>query len=160
MRFLLFLTCLIALPISANASVLITEVYADATGSDEGKEWVEVTNTGSTAVDIASMVFVEGGQQHALESVQGSSSLAPGGVLIIVDDLSGFLSVVSGYAGQIADSSWGSLTNTGEVLAIQIDNNVVDTSTYNASSGEGMSVHRSGSAWVSGVVSPGVYSGE
>lgn len=159
MRFLILAFCLTFFPLSASASVIITEIYADATGSDEGKEWVEVKNTGTSAIDIATIVFVEGGQQHTLESVQGSASLAPGGVLIIVDDLSGFLSVVSGYVGQVADSSWGSLTNTGEVLAIQIDGVVVDTSTYSAVSGEGMSVHRSGSAWVSGNPTPGVYDG-
>lgn len=157
MRLLIPALLFLVTPSFATASVTITEVYADAVGSDEGKEWVEVKNNGTTAVAVSDIVFVESGQQHALESVQGSATLAPGGVLIIVDDLIGFLSVATGYAGQVADSTWGSLTNTGEALSIQVSGVNDDTTTYTAASAEGMSVSRSGASWVSGTPTPGIY---
>lgn len=157
MRISVLALLFLAVPTFASASVTITEVYADATGSDEGKEWVEVKNNGTTAVAISDIVFVENGQQHTLESAQGSTTLAPGGVLIIVDDLSGFLSVVTGYSGQVADSTWGSLTNTGEVLSVQVNGVTDDTTTYTAASAEGTSVSRSGSSWASGTPTPGIH---
>src|SRR3989344_4319339 len=47
-----WLLMLLALPASVAASVQITELMYDLEGADNGFEWVEITNTGSTAVDV------------------------------------------------------------------------------------------------------------
>ena len=48
----------------AHASVTINEIMYDLEGADTGREWVEVHNSGSEAVDLLKWKFVEGGTNH------------------------------------------------------------------------------------------------
>ena len=129
---MVILVSLFALPLFAHASIEITEVMYDVPGADQGREWVEVTNTGIVAIDISKFKFLEGGVKHKLNVVQGSDILAPGAVAVIASDPVQFLSEHEEFAGTLIKSSF-SLSNTGETLAILNPEGVVEHSlTYTA----------------------------
>ena len=112
-----FLSFLLVLPLFAHASIQITNVMYDLPGADEGREWIEITNTGASAVDVSDYKFLEGGVKHKLVIVQGGAELAPGAKATIASNPVQFLSEHSGFAGALIKSSF-SLSNTGETLTI------------------------------------------
>ena len=48
----------------ARADVLISEVYYDHVGSDDGFEWIELVNTGPNAVDLTGYTIGAGGTDY------------------------------------------------------------------------------------------------
>ncbi len=145
-------------PALAYASVFFSEIMYDLEGSDEGREWVEVWNDGSSGIDLTSYKFRENNTNHSLVAYQGSGTLAAGGYAIIADDPVKFLSDHSGFSGTILDSSF-SLSNTGETLVLK-DSSLVDLDsvTYTNTSGaagDGNSLQKSGSSWVAAAATPG-----
>lgn len=152
----------ILLPSHAFASVLITEVIYDLPGSDAGREWVEITNTGSDPVDVSKYRLFENGTNHVLTLSAGSATLAAGEVAIIADNYSKFLADWPQYSGTLFDSSF-SLSNTGETLEIKDDTlATLDSVTYSSdggAAGDGNTLHRSGDTLVPGAPDPGVYTG-
>ena len=48
-----FFLSLTLLPLPATAEIVISEVMYDVAGSDSKAEWIEIQNTGSTAIDIS-----------------------------------------------------------------------------------------------------------
>ena len=89
---IIFLTLLLGQ--SVFADIVINEVmYNLKTDSDDGREWVEITNTGSSAVAIATSTwrFFENNKNHELSLFQGSASIEVGGFAIIADDPQKFL---------------------------------------------------------------------
>jgi hypothetical protein len=146
---------------SVFAQVKITEVMYDAPGADDGREWVEVVNTGSENLDIGKYKFAESGTNHGLKIVAGSSMLAPGGAAIIAADAQKFLADYPAYAGALFDSAF-SLSNEGETLAIKnASSSVLDTVSYVAAAqanGTGGTLNRQGEnfAVAVAVASPGI----
>lgn len=61
---LLLFAC--ATPVSASAAVLITEIMYDLEDADGGHEWIEVTNTATSPVDIGMWRLFEQGVNHKL----------------------------------------------------------------------------------------------
>jgi hypothetical protein len=75
---------------SASASVtvtpaplLITELLVDATGADDGLEWVELYNPGDTFVDLANYSLGAGGADYLTTTVQLAGLLPPKGCAVI-----------------------------------------------------------------------------
>lgn len=154
----------LAAPLYVHASVRITEIMYDLEGTDAGREWVEVANDGSDPVDIAAFRLFEGGTNHRLTSVQGSTVLAPGSAAVIADDSTKFLADWSSYTGMLFDTSFaGGLSNSGEVLTLRNgDLADADSVTYASGwggAGDGNSLTRLGSSFSGAVPSPGVYGG-
>ncbi|HVV39374.1 MAG TPA: lamin tail domain-containing protein [Candidatus Paceibacterota bacterium] len=104
-------------PCIALAALQITHVEYDPPGSDTGREWVEITNKGDTAVDVSKFKFLEAGVNHKLTLASGSALLAPGAAAIIASDPNTYLSDHSDSAANVFKSSF-SLSNTGEELAL------------------------------------------
>lgn len=147
-------------PASADAAVQITEIMYDVSGTDSGREWIEITNTGSAPVDVTGYKLFEANTNHALSLVQGSGTLAAGASAVIADDDAKFKVDWPAYSGMLFDSSF-SLSNTGEALAIKDSAlTVLDTISYDSSggaAGDGNSLQRSGAVFIAAAPNPGSY---
>ena len=154
----LLLGAIIILPAVAQASIEISEIMYDVPGTDTDREWIEVQNTGDSAVDLSTYKLFEANTNHGLTISQGSATIPAGWFAIIADKPSAFLSDNAGYTGAIFDSSF-SLSNTGESLSIKDGaGNITDTVTYDptiGAGGDGNSLQKVGSVWKAGVPTPG-----
>ncbi len=107
--------------LAGSADVQITEFMYDANGSDSNREWVEVKNISSEAVEIiggagaGSWRFFDG-SNHTLST---STILGAGEYLILAQDRAGFLTDHPGFNGKMVESSF-SLVNTSGTLAWRI----------------------------------------
>jgi len=107
--------------------VLINEIMYNPGGSDEGHEWIEIYS--DEVVDLSGWKFYEDNKNHGLTLINGSWVVD--GYAIIADKWDIFLVDYPDYNGTLIDSSWGSLSQSGESLALK-DNNgeIVDDLTY------------------------------
>ncbi len=156
-----FILLLLLVAGPAQASVQITEIMYDVSGTDTGREWIELTNTGSGALDVSSFKLFEANTNHALSLVAGTGVLQPGSSAIIADDATKFKIDWPSYSGVLFDSSF-SLSNTGESLAIKDSSlEILDSITYDGAigaAGDGNSLQRSGATLVAASPTPGSYS--
>lgn len=112
------LCAMVVLPMVAQARVEFTEVMYDPSGTDAGREWVEIHNTASDSVDISVLKLFEEGVNHGLKAAVGSGMLGAGQYAVIADDPTKFSADWPGYSGAVFDSSF-SLKNGGEVLVLR-----------------------------------------
>jgi hypothetical protein len=89
----------------------------DVPGTDEGREWVEIQNTGVDSVDLAGWKLLENGIHHKVIAL-GSSVIAPSARAVIADSAETYRAEHPDYGGLIFDSSF-SLKNTGETLVLE-----------------------------------------
>lgn len=144
------------LPLFAN--IEISEIMYDLkTGSDDGREWVEVFNNSDTEADLSSFKFFEANTNHKLVLFQGEKNLGAHSYAIIVSDPMKFKTDWSNFSGIIFDSSF-SLNNGGEILAIKNADLIVDEYAYNSSSGgagNGKSLQKINGVWTGAMPTPG-----
>ncbi|OHA89084.1 MAG: hypothetical protein A2653_00405 [Candidatus Zambryskibacteria bacterium RIFCSPHIGHO2_01_FULL_43_25] len=147
-----------AFPLFAGASIEISEIMYDLPGTDSGREWVEVYNSGSSEVDLSALKFFEANTNHGLTVSQGDPNIPTGGYAIIADDPSKFLADWPAFSGVIFSSSF-SLSNTGESLSIHdADGNDINTVSYTSDQGavgDGNSLQKSGGSFVVAAPTPG-----
>ncbi len=62
----------------SSGDVILSEVFYDSAGSDNGNEWVELFNDGLTAVDLSTYSFGYGGSDYTFGTLQLSGIIAPG----------------------------------------------------------------------------------
>lgn len=141
-----------------EAALIINEIMYDPAGSDGTREWIEIYNDGSGALDLANYKFFEANTNHGLALIQGSQSLSAGGYAVIVNDSAAFLTDWPSFTGTIFDSSF-SLNNTGEALAIKDDSgNITNQYTYDAALGasdDGNTLQLISGSWSPNTPSPG-----
>lgn len=153
----LFVLFLFFWAFSVHAGVVITEIMYDLEGVDTGREWVEIQNIGAIA-DLTGWKFFESGTNHGLTLMQGSASISQNGFAVIADNTEKFLLDWPGFSGTIFDSSF-SLSNTGETITLR-DANLADTDSVSYLSdwggvGDGKSLQKNDSQWVSALPIPG-----
>ncbi len=132
MRYLIFLTLLLFLPL-VSAKVVINEVMYNPVGSDDDFEWIELYNDGTTAVDV-SPYKIDG-------TVFDDTVIPPNGYVVVAKQLQGNSSFASMYGNK--DSVWNAsdpfaavdggftLTNNGKTFSLTDGSGVsVDTITY------------------------------
>ncbi|OGI76111.1 hypothetical protein A3C67_01555 [Candidatus Nomurabacteria bacterium RIFCSPHIGHO2_02_FULL_42_19] len=145
-------------PCFVLASLEISEIMYDLkTGSDDGREWVEIFNNSDSSVDFSTFKFFEGDTNHKLTLIQGDIKVGTAGYAIIVADNIKFKTDWPNFSGNIFDSSF-SLSNTGEILAIKNADLVVNEFFYQSSSGgagDGKSLQKINGAWVGAAPTPG-----
>lgn len=157
-RSLLFVA--LFLPALTSAQVIVTEIMYDLSeGSDAGREWIEVYNTGATPVALTELTLFESNKKHG---ITGESAILPPAIFAIVADKpEKFLADYPAYVGLIFDSAF-SLSNEGEALELRRGDTVLDTATYTQSlggNGSGESLQRTalalGAAFAPGAPTPG-----
>jgi len=132
-----------------TAQVVISEIMYDLEGSDTGREWVEVFNTGSTPVPLTEWKLFEADSNHNIIAYSGGESLPGGAYAIIADNPAKFLVDRPTYTDALFDSSF-SLSNTGETLTLRCcstDENLIDKDSvfYDpgiGAAGDGNTLHR------------------
>jgi hypothetical protein len=153
---------MLAIPASALAAVRFTEIMYDAPGADTGREWIEITNTGPSSVDLAGYKLFESGVNHNLTPVQGTTTLAAGASALITANAQKFLADYPAYTGAIFKSPF-SLQNTSGSFELKDKTlSVIDSASYAAAmgaAGDGNSLHVSGTppagGWIPGAPNPG-----
>lgn len=121
-----------ALPTSAFAAVKIVDVMYDPPGADQGREWIQVENIGTTSVNLAGYRLYEGGTNHKLFVAAGTSTLAAGAKAVIATDPAQYAADHPAFAGTVFKSSL-SLSNVGETIVLKDAKlAVVDAYTYSA----------------------------
>ncbi len=152
------LVLFVLFPYTIQAQVVINEVMYDVSGTDTGREWIEVYNSGSESVDLSAWKLFEANTNHKLTAL-GDTNLPAGGYAIFVDNSDKFLADYPSFNGLIFDSVF-SLSNTGETLILRNINNIdVDTFTYDGSlgaNGDGGSLQKNSSSWIAGIPTPGI----
>ncbi len=147
-----------ALPFVARAEIIINEIMYDLDGTDTDREWIEVLNTSSAAVDLSTYKFFEGNTNHSLVP-DGSASIPAGGFAIIADTISKFKTDWPNFSGILFDSSFSLNNDPGETLAMKdATNTIVNQVTYVADpsgAGAGKSLQKNGENWVIAAPTPG-----
>ena len=150
-------------PASASGAVLITEIMYDLEGADSGHEWIEITNTGSGAVNVGAWRLFENGVNHKLTLFAGSSAVLQAGQSAIIADKPDNFVARYPEVTPVFDSAF-SLSNETETLMLKnAAGTVVDQVTYRSSlgaKGDGASLHLEGEILVPALPNPGVYPGE
>lgn len=68
---------------AAGGGVLLSEVLYDVSGGDSGWEWVELYNSGDSAVDLSGWSLGNGGADYTYSKVQLSGIIPPGGTFVV-----------------------------------------------------------------------------
>ena len=140
-----------------GASASITEIMYDLPGTDTGREWIEIQNTGSEDISFSKWKLFEANTNHGLILFQGSATTSANGFVIIADDPAKFVTDNPAYSGSIFDSSF-SLSNTGETLSLKFENAVIDEVTYASTmgaAGDGNSLQKISGSWQAKSPTPG-----
>jgi len=114
--FILFFLCK---NIFANPKIIITEISPCETSN---AEWLEVWNISDENIDFTEWKFWEQNTNHGIKSINQENVLHSGSGAIIVDKQENFLEIFPDFIGQIFDSSWGSLKNSGEEIGLKNNN--------------------------------------
>ncbi len=67
--------------------VIISEFFADAQGSDDGKEWIELFNTTDAAIDLTGWVLRDNGEDAHSVGGDGPVIIGPKGYLVLGESL-------------------------------------------------------------------------
>jgi len=122
MRYLWFVfLCFFTIVPKVSAALLFSEIMYDHEGTDTDHEWVEVYNSGDTAVSLVGVKFNDG-SNHTLNEPpangsQGTLSVPAGGYMIIAQNAETFLADYSDYTGTVLDTVM-SLSNTEETIKL------------------------------------------
>ena len=158
--FLIMFFILLLIPFITKGAVVINEIMYDLEeGSDSGREWVEIFNSGDAAIDLTGWKFFENETNHNLTLIQDDINIPQNGYAVITDKPDKFLIDNPGYSGILFDSAF-SLSNSGENLAIKDSElTIVDQVTYDSSwgaAGDGNSLQKKDSSdWGVGNPTPG-----
>ena len=149
-----------------TAQVVISEIMYDLEGSDTGREWVEVFNSGSSAILLTEWKLFEADSNHNIAAHSGGESLVSGAYAIIADNPAKFLEDRPAYTGLLFDSAF-SLSNTGETLALRccstgeglIDKDSISYDPGIGAAGDGNTLNRASagsSSFAAGTPTPGM----
>lgn len=147
-------------PSFSHAGVVINEIMYDVSGTDSGREWIEIYNPDSASVDVSSYKFLESADasNHGLTVTSGSAVIPAGGYAIIVSDSAKFLTDNSSFSGTILKASFSSLSNTGSTLILKSGTAVIDQASYTSSlgaAGTGNSLQKTSGGFIPALPTPG-----
>jgi hypothetical protein len=139
-----FLLLAIFAPQFALAQIRMTEIMYDLPqGSDSGREWIEVYNSGQSAVDVTKLRLFENGTNH---KITGNGALSPNAFAVIADNPTKFETDWPQYSGLLFDSTFA-LGNTGDTFELRdASSTMIDTVSFTSglgAAGDGNSLNRS-----------------
>jgi len=138
--------------------IVINEIMYNLEGTDTGREWIEILNTGTSSVDLSEWKLFESDTNHTLTATQGGIVLVGQAYAVIADDPLQFLADHPGYSGVLFDSTF-SLSNTGETIGIKNKTLLINSVVYNplqGADGNGKSLQRFDSIWEEADPTPGI----
>jgi hypothetical protein len=97
---------------SAGATPIISEVFFNPNGADDGAEWVEIFNDGSTTIDLSGYSLGWGGPDYTTGTVQLLGNLLPGQYFVVggpISDASNGNPVydqVANFTPDLENSGW------------------------------------------------------
>ena len=126
-RQLLVVLALLALPSAVRASIIISEIMYNAAGADKDsaavppfdREWVEIYNTGTNAVDLTGWQFGSASTGQWTSPLPAGTTLGPGRPLVITGDSSTFDANWGAGLPRIQVSSFPTLGNTSATIALR-----------------------------------------
>jgi DNA/RNA endonuclease YhcR with UshA esterase domain len=149
---------------ASTTDIIFTEIMYNPSSSDTKKEWVEIYNSGSSAVTIIEGSGTDSwrfndGSNHTLTLLQGDLTISSGGYAILASDAQTFLDDHTGFTGTIIDTVL-SLNNTSDTIKLSSDKgeSFFGDVTYDdtlGADGDGNSLQLSGSTWAGNTETPG-----
>ncbi len=133
----------------AFAKISIVEVMYDAKGTDTDKEWVKIVNDNESDYDISKIKLTINGSNHLVKDPNGSTVINKGDSIILADNPDNFKINYPNYNGKLFDSVV-SLTNTSGTVAINYNDTLIDSMSYDSSmgaSGDGNSLQKIDNVW-------------
>jgi hypothetical protein len=73
---------------SANAQLALSEVFYDASGSDDGREWIELVNESGGPIELGGFSLGWGGSNYLSGTQALAGVIPPGGVFVVGGPLS------------------------------------------------------------------------
>src|SRR3989338_4657163 len=101
---------------AADQDIIINEIAAYESGD---YEWFEVINTGTTAVDMTGWKFYEANTNHSISAYRGDFIIEPGEYAVIANKADKVAQKHTAFTGTLIDSSWSSLNESGEQIALK-----------------------------------------
>lgn len=129
----------------------------DVAGTDTGREWIEVYNTGTSPIDFSVWKLFEANTSHKITAMS-SSFIPAGGYAIMTSTPEKFQIDFPHFSGLIFDSVF-SLSNEGETIALRNEaGEETDTLTYDplwGGLGDGNSLQKTATKmWISAPPTP------
>jgi hypothetical protein len=115
---------------STENSLQITEIGNFETSE---YEWIEVQNTSNQDIVLTDLIFREDNINHKTSISQGTNILKPDQFLLIVNNYSKFIlkyPELNNPENIILDSSWSSLSNSGENLELYSNSLLISQVSY------------------------------
>lgn len=145
--------------IRGTQALIISEVMSNPIGDDSGREWIELYNNDTQAVDISTLtISIKGGTPVVATPLSGNMNILPGAYVIIGSTVSGatkFAQDYPSYMGALFKSSI-SLVNTGTTsIDIKIGGTTVDSLSSYTAAKEGYTLSLVGGSFVQGTPTPG-----
>lgn len=103
--------------LALNTDIVINEIGAYPTSTHE---WIEIWNKGIVDVDIKDWKFWENNTNHSINTTTLSDSvISANEYAVICQDADVFRADYPNYIGSIFDSSWSSLSESGESVGLK-----------------------------------------
>jgi len=124
-------------------------------------DWIEVKNDGTESVDLSKFKFFENGTNHGLKLDRGSALVPAGGIAVIANATSTFLSDYPQFSGALFDSSFSLVgTVAGETLIIRnselVDEDAVAYLPEWGAKDDGNSLQKIDGVWKAATPTPGL----
>jgi len=154
----IFMAAFLILPSISFANLQITEIMYDVEGTDTGREWIEIFNSGNDVLDITKFKLYEANTNHGIVAVDGGIALNGSEYAVIADNPTKFKIDFPNYSGKLFDSVF-SLSNEGESLSLKNESStIVDSISYDPSlgaNGDGKSLQKIANVWQPAAPTPG-----
>jgi len=154
---LAFLLFLFSLPANLLAAVFINEIMYDLPGSDRGREWIEIHNSGPESVDLSGWNIETTANHRTFVLISGSLFLPPSGFAVIIENYESFKNDYPYFSGAILKSTF-SLSNTFGKVILKNKDETIDVVNYTnvlGAKGDGNSIQRFADNWASYLPTPG-----
>lgn len=153
---------ILSIPQSAYAALEITEIMYNPVGSNTGRQWIEVRNTGNESIDLGSkdIRIHDAKGNHLIKPYTGSAAIPAGGIAVVSNNPDKFREDWPAYTGQLVKSAF-SLTSEGSIQVVRTDGSLLSSQEYDSTLGgknDGNSLNLSKGALVPGAPTPGAYS--
>ena len=150
------------LGIASAQALVVSEIMSNPTGTDNGREWIELYNDAQDPVDLSGLTVSasESGTNISLTPLQGGTTLPPDGYVIIATIVSGqtkFLEDYPTYTGTLFRvSSTFSLTNGAASLYLKKNGSVIASVPSYTAAAEGKTLSLVSGGYVAGSPTPGI----